>query len=90
MGKSIAVLSILVLILGTTFAWADEPDAFSKTIEIYKKSPQAQPFFENAYGKLLANFSNIKAQPPMPSLSVNCCTKLLETTGEVSAQFLSQ
>ena len=50
MGKSIAVLSILVLILGTTFAWADEPDAFSKTIDIYKKSPQVQPFFKSAYG----------------------------------------
>ena len=50
MGKSFAVLSILVLILANSVAWADEPDAFSKTIDIYKKSPQVQPFFKSAYG----------------------------------------
>ena len=50
MGKFFAVLSALILILSAPIAWANEPDAFSKTIETFKKSPEVQPFFENAFG----------------------------------------
>jgi len=50
MRKPLAVLSVLVLILSASVVAADESDPFSQTIEIYKKSPEVQPFFESAYG----------------------------------------
>ena len=50
MEKPFACLFLLALVLSAPVAWADEPDAYSKTIEIYKKSPEVQPFFENAFG----------------------------------------
>lgn len=50
MGKPFAILIALVLILSSSVASANEPDAFSQTIDIYKKSAQVQPFFETAYG----------------------------------------
>jgi len=50
MRKPFVVLSLLVLILSASIASASESDPFSQTIEIYKKSPQTQPFFESAYG----------------------------------------
>ena len=50
MEKPFACLFLLALVLSAPVAWADEPDAYSKTIEIYRQSPQVQPFFENAFG----------------------------------------
>lgn len=48
--KHLTVLATLVIILPAAVALASASDKFSQTIEIYKKSPQVQPFFKSAYG----------------------------------------
>lgn len=42
-----AIVAIMMVVL---FAGTVHADSFSNTIEVYKKSPAVQPFFENAYG----------------------------------------
>lgn len=43
-----AVLVIIVMIL--TISSASAAEDYSSTINVFKKSPQVQPYFENAYG----------------------------------------
>ena len=42
------VFGIIVLILTSSFVFAVED--YSSTINVFKQSPQAQPYFKNAYG----------------------------------------
>jgi lipid-binding SYLF domain-containing protein len=44
--------ALLAIMVGSTFsiAQAESSDSFTRTIEIYKKSPQVQPFFKSAFG----------------------------------------
>jgi lipid-binding SYLF domain-containing protein len=41
---------LFFIVLSFTASYADSSDQFTKTIEIFKKSPQVQPFFDDAYG----------------------------------------
>jgi lipid-binding SYLF domain-containing protein len=41
---------IFAIMMVVIFAGTVHADSFSNTIEVYKKSPAVQPFFENAYG----------------------------------------
>jgi lipid-binding SYLF domain-containing protein len=50
MKKMYGIPLALVIILSAAVLSADASDKFSQTIEVYKKSPQAQPFFKTAYG----------------------------------------
>ena len=50
MKKHFYVLATLIITLPVAVSLADNSDSFTRTIEIYKKSPQVQPFFESAYG----------------------------------------
>jgi len=43
-------LIVLMIIFTFSIPQAESSDKFSQTIEIYKKSPQVQPFFKSAYG----------------------------------------
>ena len=51
------VFAALVIILSLAVSQTEASDTFSQTIEMYKKSSQTQPFFENSYG--YAVFPNI-------------------------------
>jgi lipid-binding SYLF domain-containing protein len=50
MRKLYVIVATLTILLPAAVSAADNADSFSKTIEIYKKSPQVQPFFKTAYG----------------------------------------
>lgn len=48
---SLLLLAVFVVVtMGAQFSAAAESDVYSETINLYKESPQAQPFFANSYG----------------------------------------
>jgi lipid-binding SYLF domain-containing protein len=50
MRKLYCIVATLLIILPAAISVAEEGDSFTRTIEIFRKSPQVQPFFKTAYG----------------------------------------
>ena len=52
MKKGLAtIISCFVLAIGSgSFAWSQEVEDYSSTIEVFRQSPVVKPFFEDSYG----------------------------------------
>ena len=50
MKKHLFFVIFAVLIVGLSFSIPASADSYSNAMDVFKKSPAVQPFFENAYG----------------------------------------